>query len=70
MRIYQSVSTSESTRLSVLYTKRMKQTYKDGMYKILKEKKGSKKPLYSYIGWEGSRIENGIKNSITRIHSC
>lgn len=46
----------------------MKQTYKDGMYKILKEK--SKEPSYSYIGLKGYRIENDIKNSITRIHSC
>lgn len=38
-----SVSVSESARLSVLYTKRMKQTYEDGMSKIQKENKGSKK---------------------------
>ena len=30
---------SKSARFSVLYTKYMKQTYKDGMYKILKENK-------------------------------
>ena len=30
---------SKSERFSVLYTKYMKQTYKDGMYKILKGKK-------------------------------
>lgn len=33
---------SKSARFSVLYTKYMKQTYKDGMYKILKEKKKRK----------------------------
>lgn len=38
--------------------------------KFKQKKKGSKKPSYSYIGLKGYRIENDIKNSITRIHSC
>lgn len=37
-----SVPMSESARFSVLCTKYMKQTYTDGMYKILKEKKKRK----------------------------
>lgn len=36
---------SKSARFSVLYTKYMKQTYKGGMYKILKEKKRKQKSL-------------------------
>lgn len=59
-----SVPMSESARFSVLCTKYMKQTYTDGMYKILKEKKkGNKNPSYSYIGLKGYRTENDIKNS-------
>lgn len=40
-----SVPMSKSARFSVLYTKYMKQTYKGGMYKILKEKKRKQKSL-------------------------
>lgn len=68
MRIYQYQC--QRARLSVLYRKHMTRTYKDGMYKIQTEKKGSQNPSYSYRGLKGYRTQNDIKNSITRIHSC
>lgn len=54
---------SKSARFSVLYTKYMKQTYKGGMYKILKEKKETKSLILIHIGLKGYRTENDIKNS-------
>lgn len=72
MRIHPTESTkSESERLSVLYIGRMK----TGLYRWnvqnlkRKVKKGSKKNLFTYTwDWE-ARLENDIKNSITRILS-
>lgn len=52
MRIYQTESTSESASLRVLYTKRMKQTDRDGMYKIFKEKKRKQKIFVLVHGLE------------------
>lgn len=55
--------------LVFLYTKRYETDLKRWNVQNLKRNKGSRNPLYSYTGLKVYRIENDIKNSITRIHS-
>lgn len=69
MRVYQYQCQREQDL--VFYTENIwNRPIKMECTKFKQKKKGSKKPSYSYIGLKGYRIENDIKNSITRIHSC